>query len=122
MHPTEEKVKAIINAPRPIGVKELKAFLGLLNYYGDFFPNLSTELQPLHQVLKKQEPCNWTTKCKESFNNSKKMITESKLLVFDDQAKPVRLSCDSSLYGVGAVISHIMKDGSERPIAFHPEP
>lgn len=36
------------------------------------------------------------------------MITESKFLVFTDQAKPVRLSCDSSLYGFGAVISHIM--------------
>lgn len=53
VHPTEEKVKAIINAPRPTGVKELKAFLGVLNFYGDFLPNLSTELQPLHQVLKK---------------------------------------------------------------------
>lgn len=50
------------------------------------------------------------------------MITESKLLVFYDQTKPVLLSFDSSLYGVGAVISHIMKDGSERPIPFHPEP
>lgn len=52
VHPTEEKVKAINNAPKPTGVKELKAYLGLLNYYGDFFPNLGTELQPLHQVLK----------------------------------------------------------------------
>lgn len=34
---TEEKVKAISNAPRPTGVKKLKAFLGLLNYYGALF-------------------------------------------------------------------------------------
>ncbi|XP_062614634.1 uncharacterized protein K02A2.6-like [Saccostrea cucullata] len=99
VHPTEEKVKAINDAPRPTGVKELKAFLGLLNYYGAFLPNLSTELE-------------------ESFNVCKKMITESKLLVFYDSKKPLRLSCDSSSYGVGAVISHVMKDGSERPIAF----
>ncbi|XP_062604119.1 uncharacterized protein K02A2.6-like [Saccostrea cucullata] len=46
------------------------------------------------------------------------MITESKLLVFYDSKKPFRLSCDSSAYGVGAVISHVMKDGSERPIPF----
>lgn len=79
---------------------------------------MSTELQPLHQLLKKTEPWNWTTECEDSFNNSKKLITESKLLVFYDQAKPVRLASDSSSYGVGAVISHIMKDGSERAIAF----
>lgn len=69
-------------------------------------------------VIEKTEPWNWTTECEDSFNNSKKLITESKLLVFYDQAKPVRLARDSSSYGVGAVISHIMKDGSERAIAF----
>lgn len=89
VHPTEEKVKAINNASRPTRVKELKAFLGSLNYYGAFFPNLSTELQPLHQLLKKHESWNWTADCEDSFNNSTKMITESKLLVFYVQAKPV---------------------------------
>ncbi|XP_062589262.1 uncharacterized protein K02A2.6-like [Saccostrea cucullata] len=118
VHPTEEKVKAINDAPRPTGVKELKAFLGFLNYYGAFLPNLSTELNPFHKLLKKHEPWNWTADCEESFNVCKKMITESKLLVFYDSKKPLRLSCDSSSYGVGAIISHVMKDGSERPIAF----
>ena len=46
------------------------------------------------------------------------MITKSKLLVFYDMKKPLRLACDSSAYGVGAVVSHVMEDGTERPIAF----
>lgn len=46
------------------------------------------------------------------------MITKGKLLVFYDMKKPRRLACDSSAYGVGAVVSHLMEDGSERPIAF----
>ena len=34
---TEDKVKAIREAPEPRNVTELKAFLGLLNYYSHFF-------------------------------------------------------------------------------------
>ena len=31
---------------------------------------------------------------------------------------PLVLAADASAYGVGAVISHVMADGSERPIAY----
>lgn len=34
LHPTDEKTEAIVNAPRPTNVTELKSYLGLLNYYG----------------------------------------------------------------------------------------
>ncbi len=35
-----------------------------------------------------------------------------------DPTLPVHMAGDASAYGVGAVISHITPDGSERPIAF----
>ena len=43
IHPTEEKVSAIINAPEPRNVAELRSFLGLVNYYHRFIQNLSTQ-------------------------------------------------------------------------------
>ena len=33
IQPTEEKTKAIVNAPTPQNVTQLKPFLGLINYY-----------------------------------------------------------------------------------------
>ena len=51
IHTTEEKVKAISNAPIPENVKQLQAFLGVLNFYRRFLPNVSTILEPLNPLL-----------------------------------------------------------------------
>ena len=72
---------------------------------------------PLHDLLKKNCPWIWTTACEESFQESK-LLLESQWLVHYDPLKPLKLATDASAYGIGAVISHILEDGSERPIAF----
>lgn len=46
------------------------------------------------------------------------MITSEQGLTHFDPALPVRLACDASPTGIGAVLSHVMPDGSKRPVAF----
>ena len=46
------------------------------------------------------------------------MITSEQVLTQYDPALPVRLGCDGSPSGIGGVLSHVMPDGSERPVAF----
>ncbi len=53
-HPLENKVQALHNAPKPTNNTVLKAYLGLLNYYHRFLPNVSTVLAPLHVLLRKR--------------------------------------------------------------------
>ena len=54
-HPVEAKVKA----PAPKNTTELKSFLGMLNFYGKFIPNLSSILEPLHSLLRKDVVWKW---------------------------------------------------------------
>ncbi|XP_038590459.1 uncharacterized protein K02A2.6-like [Micropterus salmoides] len=104
LHPVNEKVQAIQEAPTPSN--ELKAYLGLLNYYNKFLKNLSTVLAPLHKLLKKETKWQWGEAQQASFEKSKEIM------------KDIVLSCDASPYGIGALLSHRMSDGTERPIGF----
>ena len=49
--PVPSKVEAIVKVPKPVNVQELRSFLGLINYYGKFIPNLSTLLHPLNALV-----------------------------------------------------------------------
>ena len=118
IRPLPQKMEAIMETKSPTSVTELKSYLGLLNYYGKFVPDLATILAPLHDLLQKDAAWKWTEECESAFRRSKEQLQVSPLLVHYDLKKPLRLACDASPYGVGAVISHIMENGEERPIAF----
>jgi transposase InsO family protein len=117
-HPTEELVEAIVKAPEPKNVQELKSYLGLLTFYGKFIPNLATLLSPLYRLLHNNNMWNWSSECKQAFKTSKDVLISYPVLVHYDSDRALVLACDASPYGVGAVISHVMDDGTERPIAF----
>lgn len=118
LHTAPSKTTAIVDAPPPQNVSQLRSFLGLLNYYGRFIPNLASLLRPLHELLCEDKDWKWSKACQESFQKAKDMLVGSEVLTHYDPSLPIQLACDASPYGVGAVISHMMPNGVERPIAF----
>jgi len=66
LHPTEEKVRAIREAPKPQNVNELRSFFGIISYYSRFLPNLLTKLAPLYQLLQKDARWIWGKKQTEA--------------------------------------------------------
>lgn len=116
--PTQEKIKAILEAPRPKNVTQLCSFLGMVNYYGKFLSHLASTLAPLYQLLQKNEKWNWGKQQDKAFKEAKKQLSSPLLLVHYDPSRELLLACDASPYGLGVVLSHVMDNKTERPIAF----
>ena len=59
LHPNEDKVNCILNAPEPTDESTLRAFLGQMTYYTHFVDNLSKLTSPLNKLLRKDQPWEW---------------------------------------------------------------
>ena len=118
LHTSDSKVRAVLEAPAPRDVSELRSFLGLVNYYGKFLPDLASELAPLYKLLQKQRRWKWGPDEEAAFSHVKDLLRSSQVLVHFDDKLPLVLSCDASPYGLGAVLSHRMENGDERPICY----
>ena len=113
-----EKVAAIAQAPALKNVVQLRSFLGLLNYYRKFLPNLARVVQPLNVLLQKDRKWVWFQDCELAMTEAKGLLTSANVLVHYDATLPLKLATDASPYGLGAVISQVLPNGVEKPVAF----
>ena len=96
-------------------MNSLVAFLGAVNYYARYIKNLSTLVEPLNR-LRRNVPWCFGPEEKAAFDRCKEALTSSAVLVQYDPNLPVKIDTDASSVGIGAVISHILPDGNEKPI------
>lgn len=115
--PDPENIHAIKQMAAPTDVSTLRSFLGLVSHYSSFLPELHKLRGPLNNLLQKDTKWNWSNTCKESFEKIKSLLSSDLLLTHYDPSVDITVVSDASDYGVGAVISHIFPDGSEKAIA-----
>ena len=89
IHPTDDKLKAIKDAPAPKYVLQLKSYLGLLNFYRKSIPKAATLLEPLNKLLRSHEKWRWDKEQQVAFENSKSTLLNSTLLVHFDPTLPI---------------------------------
>ncbi|XP_065078720.1 uncharacterized protein K02A2.6-like [Ochlerotatus camptorhynchus] len=117
LQPSPEKVSTISQAKAPANTTELRAFLGLINFYNKFVPNLSLKLRSLYALLANDATFVWTNECEEAFQFSKNALLNAELLEYYDPNKPLIVVSDASSYGLGGVLAHEV-NGLERSICF----
>ena len=118
--PSQAKVKAIQTFPKPSTVKGLKEFLGMINFYHRFLPNIAATLSPLYGALKSsklRQELVWSQEMKQAFLNGKTALANAAMLVHPFTDCPLALTSDASDVTVGAVLERFNK-GHWQPLAF----
>jgi hypothetical protein len=112
--PQPKKVEAILRLQPPQGVRDLRRFLGMVNFYRDLWRRRSHILAPLTAMCGKGAKFEWTDKCQEAFDEIKRVMSKEVTLAFPDFEKEFHIYADASDYQLGGVI---MQD--DKPLAFY---
>lgn len=142
MKPDPRKVEVVNNWPTPQSVYDVRAFLGLANYFRRYIQGYARLALPLTALLKgldKQDKKGklmrwgrlsdakvkeirdafakqWTPECDEAFTALKQALVSAPVLRLPDPAEPFELVCDActAAPAIGAVL---LQQG--RPVAYH---
>uniref|UniRef100_A0A7I4Z2W7 RNA-directed DNA polymerase n=1 Tax=Haemonchus contortus TaxID=6289 RepID=A0A7I4Z2W7_HAECO len=113
--PDPAKIEVMRKMPHPTDVGQVRSFLGMLSYYGHFISEMRQLRALLDELLKKNVPFKWSAECQDAFQRAKDVLA-SNLLTHYDPTKEIVIAADASEYGLGAVISHRLSDGTEKAI------
>ena len=112
-----KKVAAIKDWPIPTSKKQLRGFLGFLNFYRRFVQNFAQVARPLNALTSVKKEFEWTLECQEVFQKLKDTIISTPSLAMPTDADPYQVETDGSGIGIGAILSQ-KHDGIWHPVAF----
>ena len=98
------KVEVMMRWERPKSVFEICSFLGLAGYYRRFIENFSRIACPMTRLTRKGVSFDWNDKCEESFQELKKRLTTTPVLITPVSGEKYTVFCDASRVGLGCVL------------------
>ena len=108
-----EKVRAVVDMPRPTDKAGVQRLLGMVNYVSKFIPNTSDLTSPLRQLLHQDVEWHWEEQHETGFKKVKEALALSPVLGYYDAKKELTLQVDASSTGLGAAL---IQEG--QPIAY----
>ena len=112
--PPKDRVQAINDYPEPKNIKQLRRFIGMLNWFKKFIPRFSARINPLTKLLKKNQKFIWKNEQSVAFEDLKICLANSEVLSFPCFDLPFILAVDTSSRGIGYML-YQKEENSEKP-------
>ncbi|XP_039048787.1 uncharacterized protein LOC120189633 [Hibiscus syriacus] len=114
-----DKIKAIQNLPPPRTQKEVRGFLGRLNYIARFISQLTDKCDPIFRLLRKNNPGAWNENCQIAFEKVKEYLSHTPVLMSPIPGKPLFLYLSIFENSMGCVLGqHDESRRKERAIYY----
>jgi hypothetical protein len=111
-------IKAILEMPSPNTEKEIRGFLGRLQYIDRFIARLTTTCEPIFKLLKKGEPKEWTEDCEKAFEAVKEYFSNPPVLEPPKPGRPLNLYLSVIEDALGSMLAQEDEDKQEHAIYY----
>ena len=118
--PIDTRTKKVKSWPRPVNLKEVRGFLGLCGTVRIWIKDYSLIAKPLVDLTRKDVEFHWGPAQEEAFLHLKQLVTSAPALKPIDYTsdRPVYLSVDTSIYGIGFILSQEDEQGRRAPARY----
>lgn len=104
IRPIKNNLISIENFPVPKTQKNVRQFLGKINFYNEYVSNIAIILDPLHNLLRKNQKFIWWDRCQKAFEKMKQLLCSQPILEIFDPELPIIIYTGASIEGLGAVL------------------
>ena len=117
--PLPSRVQAIIDFPKPNTKSQLRRFVGMINFYRRFLPQIATTLAPLFKLVDKSrsKEITWSEQATTAFEKAKSDLAQATILAFPRTTDPLAITTDASSEAVGGVLQQ-WHDNHWEPLGF----
>lgn len=119
IQPNQDKVTAIINFPKPTTVKQLKRYLGMLNFYRKFLPHAAATQASLNIPGQLRGNCliKWSSEMEKAFMQTKEDLKKAALLCHPKPNSQIVIHSDASDHAIGGSVNQLYQSNLQ-PLGF----
>nr|KYP75603.1 Transposon Ty3-G Gag-Pol polyprotein [Cajanus cajan] len=114
-----DKVRAIIEMSPPRTEKEVRGFLGRMNYIARFISQWTDTCAPIFKLLRKSQPVEWNEECQIAFDKIKQCLINPPILVPPIEGEPLILYLTVLEDSMGCMLGQLNKTGNQERVIYY---